>query len=332
MKRDVDAVVVGAGGMGRWHARAARRAGARRLVVVDVEPARAAALAARWPRAVVAPDLAAALAGDGLRVVHVCTPPASHAEIAVQALESGAHLVVEKPFAPSAAETGRLLALAEARRRLAVPVHQFLFQRGFRRALGRVAVLGPLRQVIATICSAGAAGGTPADADRVAAEILPHPLSLLARLLPGELDRARWQVLRPAPGEWCVAGVAGGTGVQIVVSMGGRPPVHELRLLGERGALHLDLFHGHVVEEGGAVSRRRKATRPLRLAVGQALASAANLARRAARGERAYPGLDALVGELYAAARDGGPPPIAAAETLAVATACDRVRAAAATG
>ena len=32
-------------------------------------------------------------------VVHVCTPPAAHVAAALAALEAGAHVYVEKPFA-----------------------------------------------------------------------------------------------------------------------------------------------------------------------------------------------------------------------------------------
>ena len=44
------------------------------------------------------PDLGAALAAGGVDVVAVCTPSGDHAALAVQALEAGAHVVVEKPL------------------------------------------------------------------------------------------------------------------------------------------------------------------------------------------------------------------------------------------
>ena len=54
-------------------------------------------------------------------VVVVATPPDSHADICVEALEGGAHVICEKPFAMSVEEADRVLAAADATgRRVAV--------------------------------------------------------------------------------------------------------------------------------------------------------------------------------------------------------------------
>jgi predicted dehydrogenase len=56
-------------------------------------------------------------------LVVVATPPDLHAELAIQALEAGAHVFCEKPFATSVAEADRVLAAAEPSRRVAVNHH-----------------------------------------------------------------------------------------------------------------------------------------------------------------------------------------------------------------
>ncbi|MCP9487770.1 MAG: Gfo/Idh/MocA family oxidoreductase [Gaiellaceae bacterium MAG52_C11] len=58
-------------------------------------------------------------------VVVVATPPASHAEVCVQALEAGAHVICEKPFVTSSAEGDRVLAAAAAAGRRVAVNHQF---------------------------------------------------------------------------------------------------------------------------------------------------------------------------------------------------------------
>ncbi|HTW98820.1 MAG TPA: Gfo/Idh/MocA family oxidoreductase [Acidimicrobiales bacterium] len=47
-------------------------------------------------------------------LVSVCTPPGTHAEIAIDALRSGRHVLVEKPMAPSLEECDDMLAAAAA--------------------------------------------------------------------------------------------------------------------------------------------------------------------------------------------------------------------------
>jgi UDP-N-acetyl-2-amino-2-deoxyglucuronate dehydrogenase len=58
-------------------------------------------------------------------IVVVATPPSSHADLCIQALGAGAHVIVEKPFVTSTAEADRVLAAAsEAGKSVAVN-HQY---------------------------------------------------------------------------------------------------------------------------------------------------------------------------------------------------------------
>ena len=58
---------------------------------------------------------AALLAEARPDVVHVCTPPGAHFEAAAAALEGGAHVYVEKPFALTVGDATTLLELARVR-------------------------------------------------------------------------------------------------------------------------------------------------------------------------------------------------------------------------
>jgi UDP-N-acetyl-2-amino-2-deoxyglucuronate dehydrogenase len=92
--------LVGAGMIGNVHA--AALAGltdvAQLVAVVDTDPGKAAALAARHGVAATATDLDAVLRRDDIDAVSICTPSGLHADAAVAALDAGKHVVVEKPL------------------------------------------------------------------------------------------------------------------------------------------------------------------------------------------------------------------------------------------
>jgi predicted dehydrogenase len=58
-------------------------------------------------------------------VVTIATPPDSHEPIALTAIDAGADLFCEKPFAPTTAGADRILAAASARGRLVAVNHEF---------------------------------------------------------------------------------------------------------------------------------------------------------------------------------------------------------------
>jgi len=267
MKR-LRVAIVGAGLMGRWHAHAAVRSGATVAAIVDPDPVRARELSAHHPRAKVVLSLADVL--SDVDVVHVCTPSRTHVALITEALEAGRHVLVEKPLAPATETVAALFELSARRGVLLCPVHQFPFQSGFQTALDRMPAIGPIRQASYSTCSAGAAGQDAAAMAQVAAEILPHPLSLFARIWPG-IDEVDWSVREPADGEIRALGQAGDAGLSIAISMSGRPTTNGIELIGANGTTTVDLFHGFAVTVDGHVSRLRKATKPLTTAARTAL-------------------------------------------------------------
>lgn len=48
--------------------------------------------------------------GIKIDLVHVCTPPSAHAEVAIRAMDAGMNVLVEKPMAPSLKECDEMLA------------------------------------------------------------------------------------------------------------------------------------------------------------------------------------------------------------------------------
>ncbi len=326
--------VVGAGLMGRHHARAAAQAGASVVAVVDPNERAAVALAARFRGAVAETDVKRAFDAVEADVVHICTPGPSHESLAKLAADAGLHALIEKPMTDSAADTRRVLEGFSRAQRLACPAHQYAFQQSVRAAAKAIPRLGRIRQIAFEICSAGG-DNAAVDLDRLAADILPHPLAIIQKLAPDlELAELDWSCLRSAPGEWLVTAPIDGAVLSITMSMNGRPTRFLSRIIADRASLELDNFHDFCIRLPGDVSKARKVALPfIRSSLGLAAASR-NLLARGARAEFAYPGLRTLVAEFYAAVQSPTaiPPPITAREAMAAAGARDRIMALAANG
>jgi predicted dehydrogenase len=108
------AVVVGTGFGARVHVPALRAAGFDVVALVGRDPERTARRAERAgiPHACTTLDEAFAL--EGVDAVTIATPPHTHAELAIAAVEAGYHVLCEKPFAMGAAEAETMLAAADA--------------------------------------------------------------------------------------------------------------------------------------------------------------------------------------------------------------------------
>jgi 2-alkyl-3-oxoalkanoate reductase len=130
--------LVGAGYISEFHARALQRVPNARIVgIADVVNFRAGALAARFGIPKVFPTMEAML-GEGVDVIHILTPPATHAPLAITALKSGCHVLVEKPLAMNVEEVDRISAAAEAAQKSVCVNHSMLYDRFVAKALSIV--------------------------------------------------------------------------------------------------------------------------------------------------------------------------------------------------
>jgi len=310
--------------MGRWHAHAIQRSGGRVVTVIDQDLDRAAALAVRLPgRPHPETAVGHALRTHGVEVLHVCTPVSTHEPVALEAIDAGVHLLVEKPLAGDAASVERLHAAAAAAEVLLCPVHQFLFQAGILRLERELPSLGAVRQLDVVACSAGAEGRPDEEREQVALDILPHGLALARRLLGVDVASTAWQVVSGPAGELRALGNVAGASVLLSVSMRARPTENSLTLRADRGTVHANLFHGFATVERGTPSRRDKLLRPFAGSTLMLGAATGNLLRRAVTGESAYPGLRELVRRFHLATAGEGTIPITVAESIDVARARD---------
>ena len=120
------AAVVGYGGafnMGLHHLREMEQAGIVPAAVCDVDVARLMAAEADFPGIATFTSLGAMLKEAEAGLVTLITPHNLHAKQAVQCLEAGKHVVVEKPMAIRTAECDTMIAAAKKHRRMLSTYH-----------------------------------------------------------------------------------------------------------------------------------------------------------------------------------------------------------------
>jgi len=147
------------------------------------------AFSARWQAPTYA-DVDELLAAAQPDVVHVLTPPATHAALAIQLLETGVHVLVEKPMALTTADADAMVAAARRAGKHLTVDHNRWFDPVMLevRALLASGALGTL--VGAEIFQGAAAGEADLPADQhghwkaslpggILYDVAPHPAYLL---------------------------------------------------------------------------------------------------------------------------------------------------------
>ncbi|QEA30257.1 MULTISPECIES: Gfo/Idh/MocA family protein [Microbacterium] len=131
--------ILGGGFMARVHRTAARDAGGELRAVATRSAAggRDAANALGAERA--ESDAAGVLEATDIDVVHICTPNATHADLALRALRAGKHVVCEKPLATTAQDARILAETAQARGRVAAVPFIYRYHPMVREARARIA-------------------------------------------------------------------------------------------------------------------------------------------------------------------------------------------------
>jgi predicted dehydrogenase len=99
------------------------------------DPARAATFATENGIPQVAASYDALLASDAIDIVYNGLPPAAHAGLTIAALESGKHVLCEKPFAMNAEEARAMVTAAERAGRHLIEAYHYRFHPLFARVL-----------------------------------------------------------------------------------------------------------------------------------------------------------------------------------------------------
>lgn len=232
------------------------------VALADIDTARAARMAEAFGVARHVGSVGEILSLPGVAAVGVCTPPATHAEIAATAFRAGKHVWIDKPLA-LAAEDCRLLI--EERRRagtLAMTGFHMRFHRLVRQARERIqsGCLGPLESVRVVWHSPRGDDNTPEWKTKRAlgggalTEIAVHHFDLVRFLLDSEIEEivacSRDEV---RDDECAVVTARMSNGVLVAGEFSERSP-HEIEIVvnGRAGQLKVDLLRFDGLELRGA--------------------------------------------------------------------------------
>lgn len=334
--------LVGAGRIGRVHANVIRRqSGIERLVVCDPDGAAAGRAAADFGAAASYDDVERMLDAEQPHVVHVCTPPATHAAAAIAALTAGAHVLVEKPMVLGSDEVAQLAAALRDRPGALCVDHNFLFEPEMVTARTWVAE-GWIGEVLSAEMFYGVdslPGETGPGAWSQAlpggrfTDLLPHGLYLLLHYLGdvrGVSARRGRRLAASTPTELgVVLDCERGLGM-IRVSLAATPWELGLTIRGTAGTIRVDLARQRAVIARHRGRGPRKVAQVL-LALDLAAQNAVGAIQRI-RGKLdgrlgGYPGMRTLITRFYASVRNDLPPPVGFDEGARVVAAIERVRA-----
>lgn len=262
-------------------------------------------------------------------VVHVLTPPATHAALAIELLKQGVNVLVEKPLALRAAEADDVIATAKRTGRWVTVDHNRWFDPVVQHAAGALAS-GNLGQLVGVELFQGAEAG---EAEKLASDnahwsarlpggilnnLASHPLYLMRRFAgrPRDLRVVARRVAGDCLEEVRLVAECEQALATVTLSMRAQPFVASLTLLGSAASLDVNLNTMTLIER-----RTRRLPKlvgkvwPNLSQAGQLIAATArNTAAFATGRQRFYPGIGAHLRALYGAVAAGGEPPVSAAE------------------
>ncbi|MCG8422310.1 MAG: NAD-dependent epimerase/dehydratase family protein [Proteobacteria bacterium] len=325
--------LVGAGGISEYHVYGVRAAPQCTLVgVFDIDQARAAELGDRL--GVDTFPSMKAMRDAGVNVIHVLTPPSTHVPVALEALDLGCHVFIEKPLAEDEGEAEKVRKTARQTGLVASVNHSLLFDPQVMRAL-QLARSGALGKVISVDILRGSEyppyeGGRLPPHYRGGAgypfrDLGVHCYYLLQAFL-GSIEHvtAEWESLGGDPNlafdEWrALVRCKNGLG-QFQISYNTKPMQSQLIVHGTRSVLRVDLF---------TMFHARRSNTPLPKAA-ERLVNAmtdsiqpmidvpVNVVRFVRKKVQAYQGLRDHIAAFYRALEAGQPAPVSLDDAIEV--------------
>jgi len=193
---------VGVIGYGYWGPNLVRNFGENSTTagvgVCDLSPKRLTLVQNRYPAVQVTSDYKVLLANPKIDAIAVSTPVSSHFALAMQALEAGKHVLVEKPLASTSAQVLTLIEEAERRKLVLMVDHTFVYT-GAVRKIAETIKSGAMGELLYYDSMRINLGLFQHDVD-VMWDLAVHDLSIMQHILPD------WPTAITATGMTHVAG------------------------------------------------------------------------------------------------------------------------------
>jgi predicted dehydrogenase len=263
------------------------------------------------------------------QVVHVLTPPATHAPLALELLNAGVNVLVEKPLALTTREADSVLEAARRAGRWVSVDHNRWFDPVVQQAAQALAA-GRLGKLVGVEVFQGAEAG---EAEKLAAgsthwttqlpggilhNLAPHPLYLMRRFA-GRMNDLHVVACSTDGGqleEVRIVGLGEVAPALVTISLYTQPFMNRVALLGSEASMEVNLNNMTLIERrprrlpklvGKAWPNLNEAWQLLGATVRNGIAFIAGQ-------QRFYPGIGAHLKALYTSVARGGPPPVDAEE------------------
>ena len=267
-------------------------------------------------------------------VVHIVTPPHTHVELAKLALEHGANVYVEKPFALTAEEAKSVIDLAKEKGLKACAAHQVLYQdsgRKYREFMHFIRKVVHVESYFSfkTVRKAGSGLMSPVEQLE---DILPHPVYLLLSAFESPNDGGNdtgYELhsfeVDPA-GEVRAIIKQGDALALLVVTLRGRPIESYLRVVGTNGSIYADFVLSGVTKIlGPGASAIAAVLQPFSEARQKVFGTIATIFRMVFKRQKSYSGLAELIEAFYTSISQDGQLPMSYESILQTVEICEQI-------
>jgi predicted dehydrogenase/nucleoside-diphosphate-sugar epimerase len=300
--------LIGFGKMGRHHLKAIADSSRATVVGVADPAASAEELKSVLPAEAIVVSSAEELFNRARPdVIHIVTPPSTHSDLAIRAIEAGCHVYVEKPFTPTATEAIRIFTRAAERGVKVCAGHQVLFEAPALAVWEHWHAIGRLVH-IESYFSFKMVRRTITAVDQVK-DILPHAVYPIV----DQMRRATG--LADAPIEMLGLSLDEDGEAYALLRLG--------NLIGTNGSLRADYISGFLGSLVGQGAGPGVLLTPYRRALHTITGTTRGVTTLVFGGS--YPGLRMLIARFYQSIQDDTPAPLTPRSIVDTVTICERI-------